>query len=356
MNPITKNKFSHFFRHARSKLIIAGCTAAAVAAVGLFIVATHASGFFASVDPDQGTLTANAHIVNDAGASGGKAIQFTAPAVTPPTTPPPTTPPPSGTLTNCMPNPSRCGYPDATNTGVPAGTALTAVNGDMTISTANAVVDSKEVFGCINVTAPGVTIKRTKIHCDGSYGIYMNDQVSGASNTRRLTIQDSDIECLNIHETAIAYVNITVQRVYIHGGCENGGAFNDNTTVQDSYITDILEIHPELPTGTHGDGIQFAGDVANILIDHNSIIVGAVTSALNWTDPAVSFVAQNNLLSGGGYTVYCPRSATPAGSFQVINNRFAGSPTYGQTDHCTTSGVTFTGNYQDSTLQTVVPN
>ncbi|HSX43541.1 MAG TPA: DUF4082 domain-containing protein, partial [Candidatus Saccharimonadales bacterium] len=44
-------------------------------------------------------------------------------------------------------------YPDATCTGVPAGTSLTVVSGDMNISTANTVVDSKDIRGCIDVTA-----------------------------------------------------------------------------------------------------------------------------------------------------------------------------------------------------------
>ena len=33
----------------------------------------------------------------------------------------------AATLTNCAATPSKCGYPDATNTGVPAGTTLKSV-------------------------------------------------------------------------------------------------------------------------------------------------------------------------------------------------------------------------------------
>ena len=33
----------------------------------------------------------------------------------------------------CMPKPSACGFPDATNTGVPPGTPLTVVNGTVTL-------------------------------------------------------------------------------------------------------------------------------------------------------------------------------------------------------------------------------
>src|SRR5690349_18091697 len=80
-------------------------------------------------------------------------------------------------------------YPDASCTGVPSGTALTVVSGNMSISTANAVVDSKDIRGCVTVTAPGVVIKNSKITC--SNGVYAIDtyQVTGTW----LTIQDSTI-------------------------------------------------------------------------------------------------------------------------------------------------------------------
>src|SRR4051812_33062464 len=86
VNSITKNKLRNFFSQSRGKLVIAGVAALAVVGVGYFIIATHASGFFAATDASQGTLTANAHLVNDSGASGGKAVQFTATVVTPPPT------------------------------------------------------------------------------------------------------------------------------------------------------------------------------------------------------------------------------------------------------------------------------
>src|SRR2546427_3410110 len=54
-------------------------------------------------------------------------------------------------------------YPDATNTGVPAGTALTVVNGDVTISTAGMIYENKDVRGCITVNAANVIIRKSKV-------------------------------------------------------------------------------------------------------------------------------------------------------------------------------------------------
>lgn len=112
--------------------------------------------------------------------------------------------------------------------------------------------------------------------------------------------------------TAIADSNVTVQRAYIHG-CENGFSLDRDAIVQDTYITDIVEVN-----GGHGVGMQFSAPVSNIVVSHNTIIVGNVTSAVNWTGNTVSMRVENNLLAGGGYTVYCPRVLVPAGAFKVL--------------------------------------
>src|SRR5260370_689782 len=79
---------SHFIANVRKKLsrlsrkqlIISVAAGLVVVTIGIVSVLSMASGFFASSDPENGTLTANAKVVTDSSASGGKAIQFTAPA------------------------------------------------------------------------------------------------------------------------------------------------------------------------------------------------------------------------------------------------------------------------------------
>ena len=48
----------------------------AVATIGYVLFSTSAAGFFASLEPEDGTPGGNASIVTDSGASGGKALQF----------------------------------------------------------------------------------------------------------------------------------------------------------------------------------------------------------------------------------------------------------------------------------------
>src|SRR5439155_26481061 len=93
---------------------------------------------------------------------------------------------------NCAPHRDRCGDPDATNTGVPAGTGLTTVNGDLTVCQAGAVVDGKDVHGCVNVKAPHVTVRRSKITCTGFFGVAsLAEWYKGGG----LTVEDTEISC-----------------------------------------------------------------------------------------------------------------------------------------------------------------
>lgn len=248
--------------------------------------------------------------------------------------------------THCQQNPSKCGYPDATNTGVPGGTTLTKMSGDLSISTANTVIDGKDIDGCVTVTAPGVTIKRSKITCNSYYGI-LTSGAAVANGAAPLLVEDVEIVCGG-NTTAIADANFSVKRAHIHG-CENGFSIDRDALVEDTFITDIVEVN-----GGHGDGIQFGGTPTNVVVRHDSIIVKDVTSAINWTGDTVSVLAEKNLVAGGGYTVYCPRVPVPAGAFKVIDNRF-GDFTYGHSDSCDETGVVFTGNYEDSNLDPIAP-
>src|SRR4029453_16253456 len=75
------------------------------------------------------------------------------------------------------------GFPNATNTGVPAGTALTAYTGPKTVTTDGTVIDGKVITGSLIVHADNVVIKNCKITFDSWWGI----QADGAKN---IIIQD----------------------------------------------------------------------------------------------------------------------------------------------------------------------
>jgi hypothetical protein len=244
------------------------------------------------------------------------------PSTTTATTTTTTTPP---TTTTTAPPPAV--FPDASNTGVPAGTALTAYTGPSTISTAATVIDGK-TLGCVRVTAPGVIIRNSKITCGSGYAVYSGDgDYSGAP----LLIEDSEVSCNNTSGTALGEANITARRVNIHG-CENGGDINQTFTVEDSYIHDLYN-----SAAAHTDGLQFAsghlenGKIVagslNVTIRHNTIYgMGADgsfgTSAIISNRGAdKNVLIENNLLGGGAFTLYCEQGAKGT-NYQVLNNAF----------------------------------
>jgi len=291
--------------------------AVVVVVAGAVYLTGHASTLFAAVEADAGALSGDASLVNDSSASNGKAVLFNAPVQT-------------GGGGNTGSGCALPKYPDATCTGVPAGTALTAVSGDLTVTTDNTVVSGKNVSGCIEVMAVGVTVKNSKAKC-----------IETANNTRardpanpRLTVQDSEVDCGNrLGSTAIGDRNINVYRTNIHG-CENGFDMDSDSIIQDSYIHDLFN---SVDGDPHTDGLQ-SGVGSNLTIDHNTFYgfdAGCKwpnngscngTSAVNVfnaaSGPAVhDTTVSNNLLAGGAYTLYCPRVSTT--NFKILNNHFS---------------------------------
>jgi hypothetical protein len=76
---------------SRLNKTIAIAVGISVAVVGYTLIVSNAAGPFASAEVELSTVASPATLINDANASGGKAIQFGA-VVVPPVTPPPTTP------------------------------------------------------------------------------------------------------------------------------------------------------------------------------------------------------------------------------------------------------------------------
>jgi hypothetical protein len=250
----------------------------------------------------------------------------------------------SGGSSCALPN-----YPTASCTGVPAGTNLTIINGDLEIKTAGTVVDSKDIRGCVIVQAANVTIRKSKITCTSFYGIASY----AASDDGGLLVQDVEVDCADHNSTGISYEGLTVQRAHIHN-CENGLDIYRNVTITDSYIHSIYEG----ATG-HGDGIQ-SSDGSNTLIDHNTIYGESTTSAININNnpsgpTSTNITISNNLLAGGAYTLYCP--IRPTVNFKILNNHFsrifyATSGAYGPNSDCTDESQ-ISGNIWHETGQPV---
>ena len=225
------------------------------------------------------------------------------------------------------PPPPLTGFPDASNTGVPAGMTLTAYTGPSNITAPNTVIDGKTI-GCIDISAPGVTIRNSRISCPGGYAIYVGDSGPGT-----LLIEDSEVDCKDQGGTAIGEAEVTARRLDI-SKCENGFDVNQNITIEDSYIHDLYQ-----SASAHPDGLQFAAGhwngssyvccVLNLTIRHNTIygtseVDGAQGNAaiISGRGGDTNILIENNLFAGGGYTLYCEQGARGT-NYRVLNNHFS---------------------------------
>jgi len=226
--------------------------------------------------------------------------------------------------------PPPTGFPDASNTGVPAGTSLTAYTGPSTVTAANTVIVGKTI-GCITVAAAGVIIRSSRITCGGGYAVYVDDRTSTQT---LVTVEDSEISCSNAAGSAgVGEADFVVRRTEITG-CENGFDINQNALVEDSYVHNLYN-----GGGSHLDGAQLAGGhwngssypccAQNVTFRHNTMYgmgdndTSFGTSAII-SNPSgdVNILVDNNLLAGGAYTLYCDYQAK-ATNYQVLNNHFS---------------------------------
>jgi hypothetical protein len=321
------------------------------AAIGGYVIySSFAAGFTTSFEAENSTKNSPAVTISDASASGGSALKFA-----------------SGGSSSC-PLPA---YPNASCTGVPAGTTLTTVSGDLTVSTNNTTISAKNVTGCILVEATGVIIKDSRAEC-----VWANNAAAQNPANGPVTIQDSEINCGNVtggghFGTGLGPINLSVIRTNIHG-CENGASVDGNFTLKDSYVHDLYQCPlancPE-PGSPHTDGIETADTSSNINIDHNTIYgfsTGCVfpnsgtcngTSSLNINTAGIGIhdvTISNNLLAGGAHTLYCPTASTTRMS--ITGNHFSTiySPNVGEFDasqDC--SGENWSGNVHHESGRTI---
>ena len=157
----------------------------------------------------------------------------------------------------------QTGYPNATNTGVPAGTTLTPT-GSLSITTNGTVIDAKDVNGSIYVNANNVTIKRTRIRNPGGVAINIEPGRTG------ILIEDVEIDGSGntTGMSAIVYQNYTARRVHIHDFGE-GFMANGNVLIEDSYLHDFTNF---IAGGAHQDAIQSTGG-DGLTIRHNTLLM-----------------------------------------------------------------------------------
>jgi hypothetical protein len=267
------------------------------------------------------------------------------PTATPTASPTPSpTPTPTPTVTP-TPEPSGA-FPDESTTG-PSGT-LTAYSGPNPITTAGTVIDGK-TLGCITVKAPNVTIRNSRISCGSGSGSPIVRYDDDGSRGSPLVIEDTEIDCRATAGQGVGEADYTLRRVLIHG-CIDGLEINRDVLVEDSLITHLYVggVDP------HADGAQFGwghfegstivGGVLNVTFRHNTIyaighdgvtLADKVITRNCCANVDRNVLIENNLFSGGGYTLHCFDGDSP--TEVVRGNRFSTRymPSFGWSDGCT---------------------
>ncbi len=282
-------------------------------------------------------------------------------------------------LTNCAGTPSGCGYPDASNTGVPGGngTALKSVpgqvssgkgwfynaaGGDVFVTGNGAVLSGLYIPHELVIKASNVTVKDVQVATRGDFGIKL-------AHANGVTIENSAISGQN---ATTGRVGSAIDDPYGDSTgvvIKDNNIFNFKTAIQISTgLADGNYIHdPGYINGDHTNGFYVNGGTKPLTIENNTVFDGLnQTDAINLDAgssgvPVANKTIENNLLAGGAYTIYGGSAlSNPTSNIVIRGNRFGqqfhlSSGQYGPVAYFTPTGTgnVWSGNFWDTTGQTV---
>jgi parallel beta-helix repeat protein len=226
-------------------------------------------------------------------------------------------------------NLEACGWSGPANTGYSSGTTLRASQG-RTISADNTVIDGEKITGGLVISAKNVIVRNSWIISSFGTGTTVNGTgvvkiLSGAS----ATIDHCTLDGSNRTHAGVWFegANLVVRGNNIFG--INDGIFvwdADNFIVEDNYLHGFTD---QTANG-HIDGFQTEG-ASHGIIRHNTFDVtqdqDSAVAIWNSRRNSDDILVENNLMAGGGFTVYAedysPSEQSPAGGYSVTNVIFS---------------------------------
>ncbi len=276
--------------------------------------------------------------------------------------------------------------PSAANTGVPDGTPLTIVNGNITVSVAGTVISNKDVRGVIYVMAPNVTIKNSIIRGKpvaptGSAGLiqatYDGFLVNGQPiDTDGLNIYDVTLQpqVKSVYWNGIFGDGFTLDRVEITNVTDGVHIVDTYKTpggkawIFNSWIHDVnhFDYDPSHTDGSHDDSFQIAS-ASDVWLKNNVITVAhnanlQVTQGAGVTD---KLLVENNIIKGGSCSINIDQiqpgktrsNSAPVNPLTIRDNIFqsTGSKCDMIIDDETRNAAVITGNVRENgtTLQII---
>jgi hypothetical protein len=250
---------------------------------------------------------------------------------TPPTPPVETPITPNQTM-HCFASPHSCGFPDSTNTGVPAGTTLTA-SGSINVTTAGTVISGKNVTGTINVMANNVTIENTRVTQNttcgtqttcGNYAIRIEEGVNGTTIRHVETASVAGDTCE--HDIRNTGGSVTIEYAYLHA-CDSNVYAVGPTVLKNSYGIGKIAISEDHVENIYFNETSFSAIHDTLLnpVEQTAVIFGNSGGGTDVTNCSNQLTVLESLLGGGGYTLYPCAHAAQAGtsSLKVEGNHFA---------------------------------
>jgi len=251
--------------------------------------------------------------------------------------------------------------------GVPAGTPLRVVNGDMTITTDGTVLDGIDLHGYLTVHADNVTIKNSVIR-GGAKATSTKALIMAWWQPKNLQILDSTLVATNksTHVDGISGSGYTADGLDISKIVDATKVIGPNVTIRNSHFHDAYysNVDPTQPDNqTHNDGVQVEGGY-NVVIENNKI-EGFHNAAIQVTQNSQAthnVTVRNNKFSGGGCTINVTDKGAggkgkPIYSFSLSTNGF-GPGNYGTTCPIRlpkSSSFSLSGNYWMATGKAAVP-
>ncbi|HEY0279735.1 MAG TPA: hypothetical protein VGC32_15850, partial [Solirubrobacterales bacterium] len=242
------------------------------------------------------------------------------------------TPPAGGSQTShCFASPHLCGYPDPTNTGVPAGTTLSP-SGSITVTQAGTVISGKEVTGTINVVAGNVTIENTKVNQNttcgprttcGNFAIRIDEAASNVTirNVETSSVAGDTCE----HDIRNTGGTVTIEGSYLHA-CDSNLYAEGPTTMKNSYGIAKIAMSED-----HIENVYFNETTFNAIhdtllnpVEQTAVIFGNSGGGNDVTNCSNHLTLTDSLIGGGGYTLYPCAHAAQVGSstFDIERNHF----------------------------------
>lgn len=215
-------------------------------------------------------------------------------------------------------------YPGSNNTGIPVGRRIPSRDRNIAVYIDGTTIENIELNAEINVNANNVTIKNTRITTPTGGLIWGIKQIAGKSG---LVVQDTEIYGDGTNQLQYGILddgsNITVQRANIYT-ISDGIQANVNGTITDTFIHDL-----KFFTNDHNDSFLMTGGNTMTLTHntfHNPLNQTAALGLFCDFSEITNVTATNNLLIGGGYSVYGGgngSSCTNSHDIQFINNKFS---------------------------------